>query len=46
MAWDDTEHHSVNLHYAEDVDEIHVGCLESSSDNSACSHNQTQGSEP
>jgi hypothetical protein len=34
------------LRYAEDVGEVHVGCLEPSNDNSVYSHNQTQASEP
>jgi len=34
------------LHYAEDVSEIRLGCLEPSSDNSVYSHNQTHVSDP
>jgi len=34
------------VHYAEDGGEVHVGCLEPSSDNSVYLHNQTHGSEP
>ena len=33
-------------HYAEDADEVHMGCLEPSSDSYVYSHNQTHGSEP
>ena len=34
------------MHYAEDVGEVHVGCLEHSSKNSVYSQNQTNGTEP
>ena len=33
-------------HYVEEAAEVHVGCLEPSSDSSLYSYNQTQGSEP
>ena len=34
------------LHYAEDVGEVHVGCLEPISNNSVYSHNEMHCSEP
>ena len=34
------------MRYAEDTGEVHVGCLEPSSDNYVYSHNQTHGSKP
>ena len=38
--------HLLLLHCAEDVDEVHLVCLEPSSDTPVYSHNQTHGSEP